>query len=91
MRASITHIETKNPKIVAIIDNDDGAMTITNDAEGVVKFLFDNALLKNGQRLIYRDTEGVWDELNHKEGKFVGFAFIGAHTIEQAITATATP
>ena len=29
-----------------------------------------------GRRIIYRDTEGIWDELVHKNGTFVDFRFL---------------
>ena len=52
-----------------IVDNDVG-MTITNDAENVVK----DVLSKYPEhRIIYQDTDGNWDELLHQNGEFAGF------------------
>jgi len=57
-------------KMVFIVDNDVG-VTITNDAENVVK----DVLAKySNHRIIYRDTDGNWDELLHWNGTFTGFA-----------------
>ncbi len=41
----------------------DQFMTVTNDAEGVVRSLWDSALLVPGRRLFYIDSEGDLDEL----------------------------
>lgn len=46
-------------------------MSVTNDAEAVCAEL--HAQWPN-HRIIYRDTEGKWDELLHKAGAFTGFA-----------------
>lgn len=47
-----------------------GGVTITNDAEGVTA---DVALSHPGKRIIYRDTDGQWDELLHTDGVFKGY------------------
>jgi len=54
---------------VFIVD-EDGPMSVTNDAEAVVAYL--NAW-HPGKRIIYRDTAGFWDELKHTNGRFDGF------------------
>lgn len=57
-------------KMVFIVDNDVG-VTITNDAENVVK----DVLAKYpNHRIIYRDTDSNWDELLHWNGAFTGFS-----------------
>jgi hypothetical protein len=55
---------------VFIIDHDIGR-SVTNDAEAVVE-----AVLRvfPSKRIIYRDTDGRWDELVHAKGGFVGFS-----------------
>ena len=75
MRAHFT-VEADVPdKVLLISDNNDGAMSITNDAEAVVAYLTKQQLIKPGKRLVYRDTDGRWDELVHNGcGKFMGFA-----------------
>ena len=64
------------PTKVFLIDNDDGHMSVTNDAEEVVA-----ATIKAyaNRRIIYRDTCGNWDELVHARGSFVGFASYTEH------------
>lgn len=57
-------------KIVYIIDNCDGR-SVTNSAEDVI---YNLNIQYPGFRVIYRDTEGCWDELVHDfDGTFVGF------------------
>jgi hypothetical protein len=59
------------PEIVWISDRNDGAISVTNDAENVVMELHNKY---PGARVIYRDSDGNWDELKHKGGQFTGFA-----------------
>jgi len=54
---------------VCIIDLD-GPVSITNDAEDVVQRVL---TVLPRSRIIYRDTNGNWDELLHKDGEFTGF------------------
>jgi len=51
------------PGVVAIIDQDDGAMSVTNDIENVVARLVTLGMLRAGDRLVYRDSGGDWDEV----------------------------
>lgn len=55
---------------IYIADKNDGAMSITNDAEAVVAWINERW---PGKRIVYRDTEGRWDELKHEDGIFKGF------------------
>ena len=57
-------------EIVFLID-EDGPLSITNDAEAVCAF--ENKRYP-GRRIVYRDTQGQWDELTHENGVFTGFA-----------------
>ena len=73
MRAQIEIIglgkNADNDKVF-IVDCDEGACSVTNDAEGVVKYV--NGLYPD-KRIIYRDSDGRWDELGHVNGVFVDF------------------
>ncbi len=60
-------------------------MSITNDAEQVVRWLAETGVLDDGRRVLYRDTLGTWDELLHKGGRFAGFAPLGAKRQEEAV------
>lgn len=50
--------------------------TVTNDADGVCRSV--NASYP-GYRIIYRDSDGRWDELAHKDGNFLTFVPGGPH------------
>lgn len=58
-----------------LIEDQDQGRSITNDAENVVKTV--DAMLEGGlegRTLYYRDTMGRFDKLQHREGRFIGFA-----------------
>ena len=63
------HVETADT--IWIVDLDDGAMSVTNDAEAVVEQVVKDF---GDKRVIYRDSEGQWDELLHHHGRFIDFA-----------------
>ena len=69
-RQSAYHVEKHDAGAVWIID-EDGPLSVTNDAERVVAELF---ALYGDRRIIYRDTDGNWDELQHRGAVFIGFA-----------------
>ncbi len=63
------------PERLVIRDrNELGHLSVTNDAEAVVAYLFRAGTLRDGRRLFYYDTDGNLDELLIKDGKFAGFA-----------------
>lgn len=64
-------IVATNDKVVFILDMDKGNMSITNDAENVVKELYKHY---PKHRYVYRDSMSQWDELLHTEARFDGFA-----------------
>ncbi len=56
---------------VFIIDLNRGNVSVTNDAESV-RLRVSKA--HGNRRIVYRDSDGNWDELLHDNGNFVGFA-----------------
>ncbi len=46
-------------------------MSVTNDAEQVVEFLYKQF---GDKQIFYKDTEGMWDELIHEKGVFKTFS-----------------
>jgi hypothetical protein len=72
--------------VLVVVDLNDGGTTVTNDAEAVVDDLSRTHSLR-GRRIIYRDTEGVWDELQHDGRRFTGFGHIGAKDVDEALIA----
>lgn len=75
MRANFDIVK-KTDKFVLIRDIGpwDRYQTITNDAEGAVKFLLSNGELKVGQKLIYIDSEGDYCELKFNAKGFINFS-----------------
>ena len=49
-------------------------LTVTNAAEEVVAELHQQGRLPDGRQLFYYDSEGIMDELVHRNGVFTGFA-----------------
>ena len=72
LRAKYRIVKVAN-NIVWIVDLCSGAhpsMSITNDAEDVVEDVLRQA---PGHRIVYRDTDGRWDELAHDGKEFTNF------------------
>lgn len=62
----------KDGDFIVVTDlNVPGALSVTNDAENVVKSVFD---IYGDFRIIYHDSDGRVDELKHDKGVFTGFA-----------------
>lgn len=69
------NIEEIKENYVLIKDNSNmtETMSVTNDAENVIGFLYGRGILAN-RRLFYIDTEGRVDELKHNGNHFQSFA-----------------
>jgi hypothetical protein len=77
------------PDVIAIEDLD-GLMSVTNDAENVVRYLARIGLGK--RRLLYRDPEGIWDELLHDSGgAFMGFRALRCQLLNDALRRVREP
>ena len=69
----VVQVQVGREPIVWIVDDYQSqrpTMTVTNDAEAVCAVV--HARYPN-HRIIYRDTDGHWDELWHRAGVFKGF------------------
>lgn len=64
-----------NNNVVAIVDLDRGAMSVTNDIERVVSWLQRQGILR-AQRLLYRDSMKHWDEVLYSSTGFRGFKLL---------------
>lgn len=64
--------------VLIIRDLDRGGRSVTNDGDGVIMDLAKRGLLKDGMRVIYRDSSGEWDEMLHRGGLFSTFRAIPA-------------
>jgi hypothetical protein len=73
------------PGIALAITDERNPVTITNDVEAVIADLYERKLLTTGKRLIYRDSLGRWDEIIHKDGKWVRWSGIGTTTMFPAL------
>jgi hypothetical protein len=71
---------------VSLKDADMPAPTITNNVEHVLAELVETGLLYPGERVIYRDTTGRWDEIViDSRCAFVGFWSLNARSNDSAI------
>ena len=68
--------EFSNDELILIRDRSalEQTMSVTNDAENLVEFLYEMKLLKKDMELYYIDTSGRVDILKHDgNGKFTGY------------------
>lgn len=88
--------------VIALVQTDPTVMSITNDAEAVIADLHQRKLLDTTtciestkgpvilhrpRRVIYKDTEGRWDELVHWFGEFKNYKFLNAKRLGEALAA----
>ncbi len=75
---SYFRIEDNRPRFPLVIRDlcKRNFMTVTNDIENVVEYLYAEGLLSTDRKLYYYDTEGNLDEIVHKNGQFVRFDII---------------
>jgi hypothetical protein len=66
------------PRILVIIDLDDGAPSVTNSADEIVRDACRTMVFDQSYPIIYRDTMAAWDLLYHHNGEFRGFGRGGA-------------
>lgn len=71
--------------VVVVIDKDNGP-TVTNRAEEVIAALVLQFGPLDGKRVIYRDTDKVFDELAVENGRFAGFKPIRETELDAALT-----
>ena len=82
-------IETQTlPKLVLVRDvgGNHGATTVTNDAEDVVRFILEKHNWDQDVRILYEDTGGLWDELQHDGTGFLSFRIWGAERWQDIVT-----
>jgi hypothetical protein len=65
--------EPGEPLVIQDVGPHNKYMTVTNDVEFVVEELVRNGRLEKGRRLLYYDSEDALDEIEVRNGKFVGF------------------
>lgn len=62
--------------VISDIGHAEGRRSVTNDAADVVAKLRRQCLLPDGRRLYYFDSDGSFDEIVVRDGKFVEFRFL---------------
>lgn len=75
-RANFSIVAQESTREVLVIHDEgpwDEHVTVTNDAENVVEWLYANGKLWPGRRLLYYDSLGALDEIVHQNGEFSGF------------------
>lgn len=89
MTRSKWHYTEPMQNVIAIYDDYDEAsptMSVTNDVEQVIDEMHKKHHVSFlGKRVIYRDTEGRWDELVVYNNTFRSFKGLGADSLESAI------
>jgi hypothetical protein len=84
MRASVCREAIINGVLV-LRDLNVGTMTITNDAESVVRWACTSITGWNtSMPIVYRDTDGRFDALAHRNGEFTDFVLLGAQNPQHA-------
>ena len=83
-RTGSTFSVVERPGFLCLIDHDEGR-SVTNDAENVIASLRAAAYDLAANRIVYRDTRGVWDEILVTDGAFTGFASINETELDAAI------
>ena len=69
-----------------IIEDLDEGMSVTNNAENVILKIADcTGNIPDNSVIVYKDTEGVYDQLLVTGGCFAGFAPLGADFADEAI------
>jgi hypothetical protein len=71
--ARARYIIVKEDDSFVFIEDIGTGRSVTNDAEAVVYELFNKESIGD-KRIIYKDTNGDWDELVHDGDRFVDFA-----------------
>lgn len=73
--------------VLVIFDRDAGSLSVTNDVERVIEKEADRRGEKLPRLVIYRDSEGRYDQIRHRNGVYGGIAPIGAQSLDAAIHA----
>ena len=95
MYSHYTYSRNEEKKVLIIIDQfneikdhfqfDRPTMTVTNNVEEVLEEISQEIGLLNDWSIIYRDTEGDFDLIEHTNGIFDRFTCLQAKTSEEAI------
>jgi len=71
----------KDQHIIVIIDKDLGGLSVTNDIDNIIDYISSNRLNLNNYIVIYRDSEGLYERVYTKDGKYIGQGAIDPHDL----------
>lgn len=79
--------ETDGRPILAIIDScEPGSTSVTNDAENVISHFKKHGLLRPETLVVYRDSEGRWDQIIWKLAEdVISFRFLDTQLAHEAV------
>lgn len=77
MRALISVHEAQNHIEIQDLN---GVVSVTNDAEDVIEYLKNKGYNVLEKRIFYKDSEGSWDELLVRNGAFLNFKIHNAQS-----------
>ncbi len=70
---------------VICVTDENGPRSVTNDAEAVIADLARKGVDLASMPVVYRDTEGTWDQLVVEDGRFDGFRLLGEEDRDRAV------
>lgn len=71
--------------VLVLFDRDCGSISLTNDIENVLLEVARNLGNAMPGIVIYRDSEGQYDQVRHRNGVFGGFNAIAAKSLSEAL------
>lgn len=72
--------DANGQRLVVVIDLDQGGRSVTNDADNIVADLWGRQIITAASQLIYRDSQGQFDQILFRDGYFVDFKGLGGAT-----------
>jgi len=71
---------------IYVIEDLNKGMSVTNNAEYVILKIADcTGDIPDGSVVVYKDSEGVYDQLLVTGGRFCGFKLLGAASVDKAV------
>ena len=84
MKANSDYIYFIKGKVLIIEDSDLGNLSVTNDIQNVLTAIH-NDLDFLPETIIYKDSEGNFDGVEHEQGKFIKFYSVNESELEKAL------
>ena len=84
MTANSDYTYTIKGKVLIIEDLDLGNVSVTNDIQNVLETIYKD-LEFLPEKVIYRDSEGNYDGVEHEKGKFIRFFSVNETNLIDAL------